>query len=138
MTTHASTAENQVRALLEAWAAATREGRQDDVLAGHSADLVVYDVLPPLKYEGAATYRASWDEWQPQTTGEAVFEFEELHVVAGPETAFAHGLIRCGGTMPNGKTFEDRARATFCLRHLAGCWLVVHQHISMPLAKGTS
>lgn len=124
--------ERAVRVVLEEWARATREGRQDDVLGSHLPDAAIYDVLAPLKYEGTAAYRASWAEWQPETTGEGVFAFEELRVTAGAEVAFAHGVIRCGGTLPNGKTFEDLVRATFCLRKQDGGWRVAHQHISMP------
>lgn len=121
-----------VRAVLEEWARATREGRQDNVLNNHLADATIYDVLAPLKYEGTDAYRASWAEWQPETTGEGRFGFEELRVTASEDVAFAHGLIRCGGTLPNGKTFEDLVRATFCLRKQDGGWRVAHQHISMP------
>jgi ketosteroid isomerase-like protein len=60
----------QIRDILERWAYTTRMGLQDEVLANHAADLVVFDVLPPLKYESAEAYRKSWDEWQPETKGE--------------------------------------------------------------------
>jgi ketosteroid isomerase-like protein len=125
-------AERGVRAVLEEWARATREGRQDDVLKNHLPDATIYDVLAPFKYEGTAAYRAGWDEWQPETAGEGVFDFEELHVTTGEPTAFAYGVIRCGGTLPDGRSFEDRVRATFCLRQENGRWQITHQHISMP------
>lgn len=124
--------EREVRATLDEWARATREGRQDDVLRNHLAGATIYDVLGPLKYEDTAAYRASWDEWQPETAGEGRFEFEELEVTAGDELAFAFGVIHCGGTLPDGRTFDDRVRATFCLRRQGGGWKVAHHHVSMP------
>lgn len=124
--------ERDVRVVLDDWARATREGRQDEVLQNHLPEATIYDVLAPLQYEGTAAYRASWDEWQPETTGEGQFEFEELRVTAGEEVAFAHGVIRCGGTLPNGKSFEDRVRSTFCLRKEESRWRIAHHHISMP------
>lgn len=130
--------EGLIRKLLEQWAASTRKGLHDEVLANHAADVVIYDVLPPMKYEGAAAYRASWDEWQPETTGPGLFDLHELKVTAGHDVAFAHALIHCGGTAPNGKTFEDWVRATFCLCKVEGKWLVTHQHISMPIKLGGS
>lgn len=48
-----------IQKILDQWAAATREGRQDDVLKNHLDDLVIFDVLPPMQYESAAAYRAS-------------------------------------------------------------------------------
>lgn len=121
-----------VREVLERWARATREGAQDSILDDHEPDVVIYDVLEPLLYRGAEAYRRSWDAWQPETVGAATFEFEELEVTEGAGLAFAHGVIRCGGTTPGGHTFRDRVRATFCLRRRGGRWWVAHQHISLP------
>ena len=82
------TADNEVRAILEEWAAATRLSRKDEILKHHSTDLVIFDVLPPMKYEGAEAYRRSWDEWQPDTQGEAVFNLVNLTITAGNDVAF--------------------------------------------------
>ncbi|MBD1933314.1 MULTISPECIES: YybH family protein [Cyanophyceae] len=125
--------ETSIRELLERWARATRLGQQDEVLANHAPDVTIFDVLPPLKYEGADAYRKSWDEWQPATEGPTRFEIRDLKVTVGNDVAFAHGLIHCGGTKPDGGTFEDWVRATFCLCQVEGKWLITHQHISMPL-----
>ena len=126
-------ADISVQAVLEAWATATRLNRQDEVLKNHVADLVIFDVLPPMKYESAESYRRSWDQWQPEAQEEGQFELEDLSVTAGTDVAFAHCFIRCGGPMPDGRTFQDVVRATFCLRKLDGSWKVSHQHISKPL-----
>jgi ketosteroid isomerase-like protein len=128
-----TTDEAQVRDLLQDWAFATRKGQRDRVLANHLPDVLIYDVLAPMKYEGAAAYRKSWDEWQPETQGEGIFDLQDLAVTAGEDVAFAHGLIKCGGVLPDGRRFEDLVRATFCLRKVAGSWKVAHQHISKPI-----
>lgn len=82
------------------------------------------------------TYRKSWDEWQPETVGPGLFDIHELKITASSSVAFAHGLIHCGGTNTDGKTFEDWVRATFCLKKIDNKWLVTHQHISMPIKMG--
>src|ERR1700730_669273 len=125
--------EGQVRVVLQQWATATRKGQRNDVLANHLPDVLVYDVLAPMKYEGAAAYRQSWDEWQPDTQGEGQFDLQDLSVTAGADVAFAHGFIKCGGVLPNGKRFEDLVRATFCLRKASGAGWGGHQHISKPI-----
>ncbi len=127
--------ETAIRQLLAEWARVTREGPRDTVLKNHSEHALFYDVLPPLKYESAAAYRSSWGEWQPDTQGDMQFELEDLKVTASSEVAFAHGLIQCGGTLPDGKAFQDTVRATFCLRKLGSDWKVFHQHISKPYDK---
>ncbi len=60
-----TTHEAQVRDLLQQWAAATRKGQRDDILVNHLPDVLIYDVLAPMKYQGAAAYRQSWDECSP-------------------------------------------------------------------------
>jgi ketosteroid isomerase-like protein len=94
--------------------------------------LVIFDVLPPMKYESADSYRRSWEDWEPDTRGEAVFNLENLTITAVRDLAFAHSFIRCGGTFPDGRTFQDLVRATFCLRKVDGSWMVEHQHVSKP------
>jgi ketosteroid isomerase-like protein len=122
----------KIRRLLLSWAEETRKGNHDAVLAGHHPDVLVFDVLAPMKYEGAGAYRASWDDWQPDTEGDVIFELYELDVTAGDDVAFATAFIKCGGTLTNGKSFEDHVRATFCLQRIEERWLVTHQHISKP------
>lgn len=132
---HIETDAEQVRHLLHRWAAATREGQREAILRGHHPDVLIFDVLAPMLYEGTAAYRASWDDWQPETEGGNIFELKDLGVAANAELAFASGLIRCGGTLKGGQKFEDLVRATFCLQKMDGQWLVVHQHISKPLSR---
>lgn len=127
------TDENQVRQLLEQWARATEESRLEKVLEHHAPNVLIYDVLPPMKYESAAAYRCSWGDWQPNMQGEKKFELQDLSVVSSHDLAFAHCFIQCGGTLPNGAMFEDLVRATFCLQKADGDWKVTHQHISKSL-----
>ena len=127
--------ETAVREVLKQWAAATREDRKDHVLRGHDRNALIFDVLAPLQYKGTAAYRKSWGDWQPTFELPSLYELKELRVLAGTELAFAHCLIRCGGKPLKGKFFEDLVRATFCLKKKAGKWLIVHQHISMPIVK---
>jgi ketosteroid isomerase-like protein len=125
---------SQVADLLHAWADRTAHGQSDAILRDHAPDAVIFDVLPPLQHRGTAAYRATWDDWQPQTVNALTFRLEDLHVTEGPDHAFAHGLLHCGGTTAEGHTFADVVRATFCLVRTPDGWRIVHQHISAPKA----
>jgi ketosteroid isomerase-like protein len=127
--------EKAVREIIEDWAAATRENRNDDVLNGHDRSALIFDVLAPLQYKGAAAYRKSWADWQPTFEVPSLFELKELRVVVGSDVAFCHCLIRCGGKLPSGEVVEDLVRATFCLQKKSVTWKIAHQHISMPVTK---
>lgn len=52
--------EAAIGEVLDQWASATRDGREEEVLANHLEELVIFDVLAPLQYTSAAQYRASW------------------------------------------------------------------------------
>ena len=129
----AGTDKQRIRRLLNQWRDATREGRKDDVLANHAKNVLIFDPIPPFKYEGAAAYRKSFDAWWPETESEGKFDFEDLQITAGDEVAYAYGVIVCGGKKPIGKAFESRVRLTVCLRKLRGKWVITHTHSSMPL-----
>ena len=121
-----------ISGLLHAWADRTALGQVDAILQDHAPDAVIFDVMPPLRYDGTAAYRATWDDWQPQTEGAFTFRLEDLQVTEGPDHAFAHGRLHCGGFTPDGRAFSDFVRVTFCLvRHPQG-WRITHQHISAP------
>jgi ketosteroid isomerase-like protein len=125
--------ETKIRSLLEKWADATRNDRKDEVLSGHDSDALIYDVLPPMMYEGTNAYRRSWDEWQPPFEAPSLFELHDLKVAVGGGLAWAHCIVKCGGKLPDGKEVEDEVRATFCLAMVNDGWKIQHQHLSMPL-----
>jgi ketosteroid isomerase-like protein len=60
--------EQQIRALIERWAAAVHGGDMEGVLAAHSDDILMFDVPPPYEgVRGIAAYRETWPpffEWQ--------------------------------------------------------------------------
>jgi ketosteroid isomerase-like protein len=121
--------------VLEQWASATRDGREEEVLANHQDDLVLFDVLDPLQYTSAAQFRASWDAWWPDTQGSLKFALQDLPVQAETDVGYAFGLLQCGGTLPDGLPFADTVRITFCLLKRGGMWKVAHQHVSKPVER---
>lgn len=128
----AATDTEAIAAVLQAWTEATRLNQRDKILQHHAPEAVIFDVLPPLQYQCTAAYQASWDDWQPQTSGEFGFSLHELQITVNSRQAFAHGLLHCQGTLSKGTAFEDWCRATFCLTKSGSDWQIVHQHISRP------
>lgn len=127
-----TTDEQQIRALIQAWASAVRTGDLETVLADHAPDIVMFDVPPPYEgVRGIAAYRDSWlpfFDWQ-QASG-AVFNIESLEVIAGIDVAVAYGLLRCGTPADFARDPQQRLRLTIGLRKTDGRWIVVHEHHS--------
>jgi uncharacterized protein (TIGR02246 family) len=121
----------QIRTLIERWAAAVHAGDMDGVLAGHARDIVMFDVPPPHDgVRGIEAYRRTWPpffEWQAQG---AVFEIVELDVTAGEDVAYAHALLRCDSPEGLAAEPERRLRLTLGLRRESGRWVVAHEHHS--------
>ena len=123
--------EQQLRDLIEHWAAAVHRGDLATVLADHDAGIVMFDVPPPYQgVRGIDAYRDSWPgffEWQASG---ASFEIESLDVTAGTDAAFAFALLRCGTPEQFEREPEQRLRLTVGLRKLDGRWTVTHEHHS--------
>ena len=82
--------EQQIRTLIQAWAAAAHDGDLDTVLADHSPDIVMFDVaLPNEGVRGIEAYRDTWPPFFQWQASGAVFQIESLDVTAGAEVACA-------------------------------------------------
>src|SRR5664279_6265752 len=127
------TDEQQIRALIGAWADAVHDGDLNAVLADHAPDIVMFDVPPPNQgVRGIQAYRDTWPPFFAWQAGGAVFDIEELDVVAGGDVAFAYGLLRCGTPADFAHDPAQRLRLTIGLRKIGGSWIVVHEHHSFP------
>lgn len=123
----------QIRAMIERWAAAVDAGDLDGVLDNHGDDIVMFDVPPPQNgVRGGEAYRAAWPgflDWQQHG---GVFELVSLEVTAGTDVAFAHALLRCGTHDDLDRHPEQRLRLTIGLRKQDERWLIIHEHHSFP------
>jgi uncharacterized protein (TIGR02246 family) len=125
--------QDQIRALIEQWAAAVHRGDLDGVLAHHSADIVMFDVPPPNEgVRGIAAYRETWPPFFGWQASGAVFEIVSLDITAGDDVAFAYALLRCDTPDGLARNPDNRLRLTLGLRKQDGQWVVTHEHHSFP------
>lgn len=125
--------EQQIRDLIEGWAAAVHSGDLPTVLADHDPEIVMFDVPPPEQgIRGLAAYRDSWPAFLRWQAAGAVFEIETLDVTAGADVAFAVALLRCGTAADLARRPAQRLRLTVGLRRIADRWIVTHEHHSFP------
>jgi uncharacterized protein (TIGR02246 family) len=132
------TDEQQIRDLIEGWAAAAHAGDLAAVLAGHAPGIVMFDVPPPYQgVRGLDAYRDTWPGFFGWQASGAVFDIESLEVTAGADTAFAFALLRCGTPADFRRDPAQRLRLTIGLRKLDGQWTVTHEHHSFTDTTGT-
>jgi ketosteroid isomerase-like protein len=92
------TEDTQVRELIENWARAVRAHDIDGILKHHAAEMVLFDVPPPVQSKGIDAYQKSWDLFFRWFGDAGVFDLSELTITAGDQVAFGHALIRCAGS----------------------------------------
>jgi len=124
---------NTVRRIIEEWAIGVRARDIDAVLRRHAPELLMFDVVGPLRLQGLAAYRRTWvEQFFPWHGGTGRFELVDLKMSAGADVAFATALLECAGT-EDGKKVAFTLRLTIGLEKRNGEWIIVHEHHSQPL-----
>jgi PhnB protein len=122
--------EAQIRALIDAWAKALRAKDVDGVLAHVAADIVTFDLAPPLLSTGADA--KGLQAWFATWRGPLGYEIRDLKITAADDAAFCHCLSRLRGTKVDGGKNEVWFRQTLCFRKIRAAWKIAHQHESVP------
>ena len=125
-----SSDEVAIRAQIEAWAAAVRRQEMAGILKNHAADMIMFDVPPPLQLRGIAAYEESWPQFFDASPRPIKFDIIDLKITAGQDVAFAVALMRCA--MTEGGNVDRDFRLTIGLRRINGQWIVTHEHHSVP------
>jgi ketosteroid isomerase-like protein len=129
--------EAAIHAVLESMAGAVRAGNVDAMLAQCAEDIVTFDLVAPIKHEGAEAIRPLWLQALAAFEPPIDYDFQQLHIEVDGDVAFARCLNRFGGTRRDGAQVVNWMRSTFALRRLQGRWKVVHEHVSVPFDMGT-
>ena len=125
--------QSEVRALLESWSEAARIKDIDRLMSLYSPDIVYFDVVPPLRYVGAAALRGDFLRWFDGWESSIGVEIRDLNVFGGRDIAFANMLHRTSGTLKNGREVGYWLRATVCCQQSNHRWVIAHEHISLPV-----
>ncbi len=98
----------------------------------YAADVVSFDVEPPLQHVGVA---AKMKNWEKAFTffRDVSYEVRDLAVTTGDDVAFGHCFGRLSGTLTDGTATDGMwVRGTFCFQKIEGNWLIVHDQASVP------
>lgn len=127
--------EAAIRALETRFAAAFNAKDLDAIMKVYVPDdsLLVFDVVPPRQFAGANAYRKDWQELLALFPGPLKFEISDLHVVASGSLGYGHSIQHLSGADAKGQTIDLTVRVTDVYRKIKGRWLVVHEHVSVPV-----
>ena len=122
-----------VRARIEERLSAIRDRDPRRANAMLAADIVAFELVPPLALEsGAARDEESTAAWFRTWEGPIEIEVRDLDIAANGDVAFAHALHCLRGRRVGGTDVHFWLRSTLCFRKRGAEWLIVHAHSSVP------
>jgi ketosteroid isomerase-like protein len=126
-------AQAKVKQLIDAIVDGVGAKDLERIKQAYSADVVSFDVEPPLQHVGIDAKLKNWG--RVFTVFDDVnYEVRDLRLTVGDDVAFGHGFGRLSGNLNSGVTTSGMwVRATFCFQKLDGNWVIAHDQVSVPL-----
>ncbi|MFB4304291.1 YybH family protein [Actinomadura sp. NTSP31] len=125
--------EAQIRQQIDKIVDALRNKDLEGLKEAYTAEVVSFDVEPPLQHLGIAAKAQNWAN--VFTFFETVtYQVRDLILTVGDDVAFGHAFARLSGTLKNGTATSGMwVRVTYGLRKIDGTWLIAHDQVSVPL-----
>lgn len=95
--------------------------------------LLVFDLVPPREYRGAAAVTKGWQYFFTGVPGPIQVSMTDLSIAAGSKVGFGHRVDHLTWTDKGGKTTHMVVRVTHGYRKIDGKWLIMHEHASVPV-----
>ncbi|MEU5675263.1 nuclear transport factor 2 family protein [Micromonospora sp. NPDC047753] len=124
--------EQEIKSLHRRWFASTAAGDLDGLMAGIADEVISYEHIAPLQYNGLSQVREVCERGLNTGTGEVSWHIPDLAVLAEGSLAVAWGLNRIRFDGPEGESTETWSRGTRVFRRAGETWVMVHQHLSYP------
>lgn len=130
------TDEAQIRQQRELWKDAFEASDVERVMSFYAPEIVAFDIMPPLQFADRNSYESNWVNFLHAFDGKITLEVKNLTIACAGDVAFVCAFTRLTGTM-QGQSFDSWTRETNGLRKIDGAWLVVHDHVSVPVDFST-
>ncbi|HYD36886.1 MAG TPA: nuclear transport factor 2 family protein [Allosphingosinicella sp.] len=125
--------EDAIRALIDERTAAMRDKDAARAVATLAADVVAFELAPPLALAGeSARDEAGLAAWLAGWDGPVGIEIRDLHVETGGDIGWSRSLNRLHGALRGGRRVDMWMRSTLAFRREEGAWRIVHGHSSVP------
>ena len=127
--------EAAIRALEERFTEALNAGDVDAMMKNYVPDesLVVFDVVPPRQHLGADAYRKAWVGFFATFKGTPKIAITDLDIIVDGNLGFSHSIQHVTGTDKQGRPVDRTVRVTDGYRKVGGEWLIVLEHVSVPV-----
>lgn len=107
-------------------------GLKVECLLGQCADdISLFDVGTQL--DGINAYKQEWEKFSPYFNTDVQIVRRDIKIYASEGLAVLHCHSKIENNLLKETIKMPWCRTTLCLKKQQGHWLVVHQHISMPV-----
>jgi ketosteroid isomerase-like protein len=130
-----SSDQAEIRSLESRFADAFRAKDVDAVMANyeHSPELIFFDVVPRSEYTGWDAYRRDWQQFFATIGAIKLFQIEDLTIHADGNLAYGYSFQHYVSESKAGKPIDLTVRVTDVYRIIGGQWLIVQEHVSLPV-----
>jgi ketosteroid isomerase-like protein len=129
-----SRSEQEIRRVIADQQRAICQKNIDRILARYAEEAVLFNVRPPFQIRDKGAWRHEWESSLAHFPDSFGSETKDVKIIANGDMAVAHYLYRFTG-MPFDPSW---IRNTAVYRKIAGRWLIVHEHGSVPFDPETS
>jgi|GEM_PF-707668 len=133
-----------VAARRNAWRETFERQDVEGMMSFYVPEIYSYDLMAApeadglkLAFDGEAIWRRNWVAFFDMFEDDLEVTIENLTVYQSGDIATVRGLTRLQGTMTSGQYVDMWSRETNVLRRIDGAWLVVHDHVSVPMDFAT-
>ncbi len=130
-----SNSEAEIKAQLDGWLAAFKAKDAAKVISfyGPGDPVLAFDVVPPRQYATLDAYKKDFEDLFKLIDGPFNAEINDLHITASGDLAYSHSIDHLMAKTTDGKPLDITVRVTDVYRKTGGKWLIVHEHVSVPV-----
>ena len=127
--------EKEIRAMIDRYEIAFQAKDVATVMTFYAPGdrVVAFDIVPPLAKTGHEAYRKNFEDFFAGYEGPLQTEIRDMKVMVSGDVGFLTCLERISGVLKGGQKSDLWCRVTSGLNKIGGKWLIVHDHVSVPV-----
>lgn len=107
------------------------------IMSFYAPDVFAFDVIPPREYPSWDAYKKDWEGLFAGFPGPVTTTISELNITVVGSVAYTRSIDDAAFTAKDGSKIRMVVRITDVLRKSNGKWLIVQEHVSVPVDPTT-
>jgi ketosteroid isomerase-like protein len=130
-----NTDKQQIEALLQRYSKAFNAKDVNGIMANYAPgdQLFVFDLVPPRQYVGWDAYKKDFEGLFGAFPGPVSDSISDLDITVVGPVAYSHRIESAEFTGKDGSKLNVVVRVTDVYRKMKGKWLIVQEHVSVPV-----